>query len=106
MRMSLTRKLLLGFGVMLGLVLLLGAAALLVTGDLNRDLDHTANVTARQQFLAGEVNATTSELTSMERGSVLAAMLGEKAHVDEYQQRFRLRGEALRAALAEIGRLA
>src|SRR5947209_3958845 len=104
--MSLTRKLLLGFGVMLGLVLLLGAGALLVTRDLNRDLDRTANVTARQQYLAGEVNAATSELTSMERGSVLAAMLADRTHVDEYQQRFRVRGEALRKALKDMGPLA
>jgi methyl-accepting chemotaxis protein len=104
--MSLTRKLLLSFGVMLGLVLLLGAAALLVTRDLNRDLDRAANVTARQQYLAGEVNAATSELTSLERGSVLAAMLGDKPHIEEYQQRFRTRGEALRKALAEMARMA
>jgi len=104
--MSLTRKLLLGFGVMLGLVLLLGAAALLVTRDLNHDLDRTVNVTARQQFLAGEVNAATWELTSMERGSVLAAMLGDRAHIDEYQQRFHVRGEGLLKALSEMRPLA
>jgi methyl-accepting chemotaxis protein len=104
--MSLTRKLMLSFGVMLGLVLLLGAAALLVTRDLNRDLDRAANVTARQQYLAGEVNAATSELTSLERGGVLAAMLGDKAHVDEYQQRFRSRSDALKKALGELSRLA
>jgi methyl-accepting chemotaxis protein len=104
--MSLTRKLLMSFGVMLGLVLILGAAALLVTRDLTHLLDHTANVTARQQYLAGEVNAATSELTSLERGGVLAAMLGDKAHVDEYQQKFNAQAEALRKALSELGRVA
>jgi methyl-accepting chemotaxis protein len=104
--MSLTRKLLVSFGVMLGLVILLGAAALLMTRNLNRDLDHTANVTARQQYLAGEVNAATSELTSLERGAVLAAMLGDKAHVDQYQQNFLTRSAGLRNALGELGRLA
>ncbi len=86
--MSLTRKLLLSFGVMLCLVLLLGAAALMVTRDMSRDLERAATVTARQQYLAGEVNAATSELTSLERGGVLAAMLGDKAHVDDYHRRF------------------
>ena len=50
--MSLTKKLLGSFGAMLGLVLLLGAGALLVTRDLSGDLEHAANVTARQQYLA------------------------------------------------------
>ncbi|HXA50209.1 MAG TPA: methyl-accepting chemotaxis protein [Candidatus Acidoferrum sp.] len=104
--MSLTRKLLMSFGVMLGLVLLLGAAALLVTRDLTRDLEHAANVTARQQYLAGEVNAATSELTSLERGGVLAAMLGDKAHVEDYQQKFNVQAEALRKALTNLARVA
>jgi len=104
--MSLTRKLMISFGAMLGLVLLLGLGALLVTRDLTGDLDHAANVTARQQYLAGEVNAATSELTSLERGSVLAAMLGDRPHVDEYQQRFRGKSDALRKVLSELARLA
>jgi len=43
--MSLTRKLMISFGAMLGLVLLLGVGALLVTRDLTSDLDHAANAT-------------------------------------------------------------
>jgi methyl-accepting chemotaxis protein len=104
--MSLTRKLMVSFGVMLGLVMLLGVGGLLVTRDLSGDLDRAANVTARQQYLAGEVNASTSELTSLERGSVLAAMLGDRPHVDEYQQRFRSHSESLRKTLSELARLA
>ena len=104
--MSLTRKLLMSFGVMLCLVLLLGAAALFMTRDLSRDLDRAASVTARQQYLAGEVNTATSELTSLERGGVLAAMLGDKAHVDEYHRRFGTRAESLRKALSELAQKA
>lgn len=104
--MSLTRKLSVGFGVMLGLVLLLGAAALLVTRDLSQDLDRTANVTARQQYLSGEVHAAAAELTSLDRGIVLAAMLGDKAHVEGYQQQFRTRADDLRKSLADLARIA
>jgi len=104
--MSLTRKLLLSFGTMLGLVLLLGGGALLVTRDLNHDLDRAANITARQQYLAGEVSAATSEMTSLERGAVLAAMLGDAPRVGEYDRQFRARAEALRKALSDLGRLA
>jgi len=60
--MSLGRKLLSGFGAMLALVLLNSGGGLLVTHDLNNDLKQAANVTARKQYLAGEVNAATSEM--------------------------------------------
>ena len=53
--MSLTKKLLGAFGLMLALVLILSAGALLVTRSLNRDLDRAAKVTARKQYLAGVV---------------------------------------------------
>ena len=45
--MNLSKRLLISFGAMLGLVLLLSAAALLVTRDLGGELDRAANVTAR-----------------------------------------------------------
>ena len=60
-RMSLTGKLMGGFGAMLTLVLLLTGGTLLVTRDLNIDLDRAANVTARKQYLAGAVNAVSPE---------------------------------------------
>jgi methyl-accepting chemotaxis protein len=103
--MSVTRKLLLSFGMMLGLVVLLGSGALLVTRDLNHDLDRAANVTARQQYLAGEVRAATTEMASLERGAVLAAMLGETSNGED-DRKFRARAEALRKALSELGKLA
>jgi len=99
--MSLTRKLLSSFAAMLGLVLLLGAVGLLVTRDLSRDLE-CASVTARQQYLAGQVSAGAAELTSLERGSVLAAMLGDAAHVQAYQQAFSQHAENLRKSLSEL----
>ena len=86
--MSLTKKLLASFGAMLGLVLLLGAGGLLVTRDLSGDLERAANVTARQQYLAGQVSADSAELTSLERGTVLAAMVADAAHLQAYQQAF------------------
>ena len=94
--MSLTKKLLGSFGAMLGLVLLLGAGALLVTRDLSGDLERAANVTARQQYLAGQVSADAAELTSLERGSVLAAMLVDAAHQQAYQQEFSEHAASLR----------
>jgi methyl-accepting chemotaxis protein len=104
--MSLTKKLLGSFGAMLGLVLLLGAGGLLVTRDLSGDLERAANVTARQQYLAGQVSADAAELTSLERGTVLAAMLNDVAHLQSYQQAFSEHAASLRKALAELRKTA
>ena len=47
--MSLTKKLLVSFAAMLGLVLL-GVGGLLVSRDLSGDLERAANVTARHRI--------------------------------------------------------
>src|SRR4051812_32250136 len=103
--MTLGKKLLGGFGVMLGLVLVLSGAALVALRNLNDDLDRAANVTARKQYLAGGVNAAASEMASLARGSVLAAVVGDKAHSEEYLQKFRGPQEQLQKSLQELGRL-
>jgi CHASE3 domain sensor protein len=104
--MSLGKKLLCSVGVMLALLLVLGAAALLVTRDLNRDLERAVTVTGRQQYLAGVVSAGASEMASFERGAVLASVLGDKAKADEYQEMFRQTEAALQGAMTEMRRLA
>jgi methyl-accepting chemotaxis protein len=103
--MTLGRKLLGGFGVMLGLVLVLSAAALVALRNLNDDLDRAAKVTARKQYLAGGVNASASEMASLARGSVLASVVGDKANSEGYMQHFRAPQERLQNALAELTRL-
>src|SRR4051812_22704131 len=86
--MSLGRKLMGGFGAMLVLVLVTSGGALLLTRSLNKDLKQAAQVTARRQYLAGLVNAATSEMASLERGAVLAQMLSDSTRAAEYRQRF------------------
>src|SRR5436190_15185242 len=103
--MTIGRKLLGGFGVMLGLVLLLSGTALVALRNVNIDLDRAAKVTARKQYLAGGVNASASEMASLERGSVLSSVVGDKAHSDSYQQQFAIAQEKLHKALAELRRL-
>jgi len=104
--MSLTKKLLISFGAMLGLVLLLGAGGLFFTRDLAGELERAASVTARHQFLAGQVSAGAAELTSLERGSVLAAMLVDNVHQQSYQQAFLQQAENLRKSLTELRKTA
>jgi methyl-accepting chemotaxis protein/methyl-accepting chemotaxis protein-1 (serine sensor receptor) len=90
---------------MLALVVVVGICALVVTRELSGDLDRAVNVTGRQQYLAGMVNAGASEMASCERAGVLAAVLGDKAHTEDSQQRFRAAADALQKALAELRRV-
>ncbi len=104
--MSLTRKLLGGFGAMVALVLLLSVGALVEMRDLNIDLNRAANVLARKQYLAGQVNAAASSMTSFERGSVLSAMLGDKPHSDEFLAKFEAGEAELQKGLLSLHRTA
>jgi len=104
--MSMSRKLLFGFGVMLALVVLLSASALMITNDLGNDLEQAARVTARKQFLAGTISADTAGITALERGIMLAAVLGDEAKVDEYQQNFSVPASRLQKSLSELQVLA
>ncbi len=104
--MSLTRKLLTGFGAMVALVLCMSIGALVEMRDLNIDLDRAANVTARKQYLAGQVNAAATSMASFERGSVLSAMLGDKAHSDDYLTRVGAQAGELAKGLGTLHRIA
>ena len=104
--MSLGRKLLFGFASMLAVVLLTSGGALVVTRSLNGDLERAVGVTARKQYLAGEVSAATSEMAASEQGTMLAEMLSDKGHAAQYQETFRARAAALQKALDELSQLA
>jgi methyl-accepting chemotaxis protein len=103
--MSLTRKLLGGFAVMLGLVLVISVVALLVIRDLNRDLDRAANLTARKQYLAGQISRSTAEMAALESAAVLGAVVGDKARSEQSLAGFQARQSMLTADLGELLRM-
>jgi len=90
---------------MLALILLMSAAALVITRDLSGDLDRAANVTARSQFLAGEVDTKASDMIGMERAVVLSSVLGD-GHAAQYQQSFDATAASLQRALADLHKTA
>jgi methyl-accepting chemotaxis protein len=104
--MSLTRKLLIGFGIMVAVVLVISAAALVITRDLSVDLERAADITARSQYLAGEVDTSAADMIGTERAAMLAAMLGQKDLAVEYQQKFAQKASTLQSALAELHKTA
>jgi len=103
--MSLTRRLLGGFAVMLGLVLVISVVALLVIRDLNGDLDRAANLTARKQYLAGHISRSTAEMAALESAAVLAAVVGDKARSEQSLAGFQTRQSMLTADLGELLRM-
>ena len=104
--MNLGKKLLGGFGAMLVVVLLVSAAALFVTWDLNRDLERAANVLARKQYLAGQVNSQAASIAALQRGIVLSAVIGDKEHAQEYERQFAGPAATLQKSLADLLALA
>ncbi|MGA2115366.1 MAG: methyl-accepting chemotaxis protein [Bryobacteraceae bacterium] len=104
--MSLTRKLLIGFAVMLGLSLLSVGSAVLIVHSLNADLEHAANGVARNQYLAGKVATAASEMTSLGRATALSAVLGDQSRANQNLSEFQTQDQALRAALGELEKTA
>jgi methyl-accepting chemotaxis protein/methyl-accepting chemotaxis protein-1 (serine sensor receptor) len=100
--MSLTRKLFIGFGAIVGAVLLLSAVSGIVMHDLNGEIDRTANVIARQQFLAGQVNTMASSMANMERAVVLAGVLADKSRSEESLTTYQSDAVTLRKSLADM----
>ena len=75
-------KLLASFGGLLGVALLVSGAALVQNGSLSQELDRAVRVTARKQYLAGDISASVHRLLAAERGLVLAGILQQTAAVE------------------------
>jgi hypothetical protein len=71
-------KLVTSFGAMLALVLILGISSLKINLDLGAELDSAVRVTAKKQMLAGQILATTAEMTALERGVASSEMLQQR----------------------------
>lgn len=103
--MNLTRRLCWAFASMLGLSLLLSAGIIIEVRSLNVDLDRAANVTAREQYLAGSVSTAAASMGGSERGCIVAAMLSDKDQSNAYLKRFDVELHGLRDGLLKLHRL-
>ncbi len=103
--MTLTKKLLGGFGLMLGIQIVCNVASFVVIRSSQNDLDRSINLIGRKRLLAAQVNTASMQMMSLERGSVLAAVVGDKAHSDAYQQDFQDPQQQLRQSLDELLKL-
>lgn len=99
--MTLTKKLLSGFAAMLGLVLLISGASLAIIGGLSDDLERAAKVIAREQYLAGQVAGSASEMANAESGAVLSSVIGKQDQTENHLNNFLKRSRVLASSLDE-----
>src|SRR5215470_12015489 len=100
--MTIGKKLIIAFGAMLGMALIQGGIAYQAIEGLSRDLSRAVNVTARRQFLAGEIGGATSEMEALERGIALSVILQQADRSSAYQQKFQAAALRLDRALTEF----
>jgi methyl-accepting chemotaxis protein len=81
-------KLFTSFGAMLALVLVLGGTSLKINLDLGGELDNAVRVTAKKQMLAGQILATTAEMTALERGVASSEMLQQKDKSEAFLKQY------------------
>ncbi|HVX66902.1 MAG TPA: methyl-accepting chemotaxis protein [Bryobacteraceae bacterium] len=92
-RMTIGKKLFLGFGASFLLTLILGLLAFSSLGSLGNDVADLGQVSAAKLYLAGDVNNLTTDLVSVERALLLRALMKDRATVEKYDKDFR-EGEA------------
>ncbi len=90
---------------MLGLSLLMSAGATIEIRNLHIDLDRAANITAREQYLAGAVSTAAASMIASARACIVSAMLSDGDQSFDYLKRFDLELAGLRAGLQKLHRL-
>ncbi len=76
--MTIGKKLYLGFGAALVITLIMGITAIRNINALGTSIDALAHISARNLFLAGEINNLTSDFLAAQRGMLLRAHANDK----------------------------
>jgi methyl-accepting chemotaxis protein/methyl-accepting chemotaxis protein-1 (serine sensor receptor) len=98
-------RLLTSSGAMLGLVLILGVTSLKVSEDLGRELDNAVNTIAREQLLAGQISAASSDMVAQERGVAFSTVLQQADKAAMYNRQFVQSQQRVDEALREFRKL-
>lgn len=98
-QMTIGKKLFGSFGASLALTLVVGGTALWLISSLGASLNKIANVTARKQFLAAEIDGSQSDMLAAERGILLMTLTKEPALVAKYSQDFQQAASEMKANL-------
>jgi methyl-accepting chemotaxis protein len=101
-KMTIGRKLYLGFGGALSLTLIVAFVSLYAIGSLNGTMRKIIEVEARKQFLAGEMNVALANFMAEERGIIRRAEMNDKASVEKYSRDFDESAARLRTRMDEL----
>lgn len=101
-QMTIGKKLTLGFGALLALVIGLGYSSLSSVGTLSSELDLAVNKTARKTELAGQIQTAVSDMRAGQRGLVLFSMLKDPPKVEMAREAFRTASTRIEKLMAEI----
>jgi methyl-accepting chemotaxis protein len=88
-QMTIGKKLIGAFGVMLGTAVALSLGAFWQVKSLTGDLNNAVNVTARKQALAGGIQASTAQMMVYEENLLLGSILQRPAMVTQAKEGFR-----------------
>ena len=101
-KMTIGKRLTIGFGVMLIVVLGLGGSAVYWTGRLGHDSDETVRTTGKKLALIEELQATLFRMRSCQRGVMLFAMHNLADKVRSNKEELESRGVTLEQGLREL----
>jgi methyl-accepting chemotaxis protein len=87
-QMTIGKKLFGSFGASLLLTLIVGGTSMWLISNLGASLNKLANLTARKQLLAAEIDTNESDMLAAERGILLRALTKEPALIAQYNQDF------------------
>jgi len=96
--MSIGKKLISSFGVMLAATLALSLGSFWQVRSLTADLNNAVKVTARKQALAGEIQASTARMLAVDENLMLGSILQRAPVVSQAKEDFR--GELARTEKA------
>jgi methyl-accepting chemotaxis protein len=100
-RMSIGKKLVCSFGVMLAAAITLSLGALWLVRGLTADLNNAVKVTARKQALAGEIQARTARMLADDQNLMLGSILQRPALVTQAKEEFRAEMAGTERAVSE-----
>ena len=104
-QVTIGKKLFGSFGALLALTLVVGGTSIWLISSLGSSLNKMANVTARKQFLASEIDGNQNDMLAAERGILLRTLTREPALVAKDNQDFQESAYAMKANLDALNPL-
>src|SRR5579859_2934689 len=104
-QITIGKKLFGSFGALLALTLVVGGTSIWLISSLGSSLNKMANVTARKEFLASEIDANQNDMLAAERGILLRTLTREAALVAKDNQDFQESATDMKANLDALNPL-